>query len=400
MNNVELQSKLVSNNLTVSEAGKLYSECKNDSEVSTDTLILLLEYIRQHGVSELFKIDYLKYQIELLRRYYDTALYRRTNNLMITIESQISGEAPDWFKVLRAKMDIYNTLQRIVFYGDAQFFIDDVSNISDDKAREAVILEFLSLSTQCVYRYFDDGGKPNPANFKVAPSILDFVEQNGFVSSESFNGYAIAINKLAGQQIYEVHEVSETLEEEIEGLEDTPQEAFESDIAITASGETEEQIEELVRPPQPYYEDLSIELEQNQQILIIGDSSLKANVVYGIVKEFGINKDGIEVIGDYDKLTNFDVSKLQWSSKCKGIIIGPVPHKIKNIEGATSLVTKLKEEGFPYSVDARTESGELKITKSSLKSALKKLALHFYYASTNELVREVNSGLGLRTANA
>ena len=53
------------------------------------------------------------------------------------------------------------------------------------------------------------------------------------------------------------------------------------------------------------------------------------------------------------------------------MILGACPHKVQNLGDWRSLVEKCKNtEGMPIAIDARSRSGELKVTKESFREAL------------------------------
>lgn len=54
------------------------------------------------------------------------------------------------------------------------------------------------------------------------------------------------------------------------------------------------------------------------------------------------------------------------------IILGACPHKVAGLGDWTSFIEKCKQsEGMPRAYDARSRSGELKVTKESFKAALR-----------------------------
>ena len=89
----------------------------------------------------------------------------------------------------------------------------------------------------------------------------------------------------------------------------------------------------------------------------------------GIAKLYGFRKDDFEYEVDYDKVVNFaGRSKLE---KYSAVILGACPHKVQNLGDWRSLVEKCKNtEGMPIAIDARSRSGELKVTKESMHSQL------------------------------
>lgn len=110
------------------------------------------------------------------------------------------------------------------------------------------------------------------------------------------------------------------------------------------------------------------------RILVIGATGVDSNKLIGIAKSLGVMKDQIDFMLDYEKNKRFDIDSLKFSSPYSGIMIGPIAHKVIGLGDYSSMIQKVqKEEGFPPSVEIRTEAGELKLTKSSFKKALEKI---------------------------
>ncbi|MFW6047274.1 MAG: hypothetical protein ACOCP4_05770 [Candidatus Woesearchaeota archaeon] len=110
------------------------------------------------------------------------------------------------------------------------------------------------------------------------------------------------------------------------------------------------------------------------QVLILGSAHVNDNVILGVLEDEGFNKKNIELQTDYKKLTNFNIKNLQYSEKYAFILIGAIPHKIKNLGKYSSVIELLNnEEGFPLFVNLETYSKgkNLKITKSSLRKGIK-----------------------------
>lgn len=126
-------------------------------------------------------------------------------------------------------------------------------------------------------------------------------------------------------------------------------------------------LEEETRHPETYD-------ETDKIIVIIGDSEVKPQQILGIAKNYGYQKENVELYLDYSKLTNLKFSKFQYNDKIDGIIIGPVPHSSKDKGNYSSIIQTLTEEdGYPRVIKCQTETGNLKITKSALHNALKEL---------------------------
>ena len=110
-------------------------------------------------------------------------------------------------------------------------------------------------------------------------------------------------------------------------------------------------------------------LGRRGKILVLGATALDVKTMNGIAKLYGFKKDDFEYEVDYDKVVNFaGRSKLE---KYSAVILGACPHKVQNLGDWRSLVEKCKNtEGMPIAIDARSRSGELKVTKESFREAL------------------------------
>lgn len=53
-----------------------------------------------------------------------------------------------------------------------------------------------------------------------------------------------------------------------------------------------------------------------------------------------------------------------------------MPHKVSGLGEYSSLIEKMKQPGYPFMEEARTDSGELKHTKSTFRKALEGLTKH------------------------
>lgn len=111
-------------------------------------------------------------------------------------------------------------------------------------------------------------------------------------------------------------------------------------------------------------------LGRRGKILVLGATALDVKTMNGIAKLYGFRKDDFEYEVDYEKIVSFAgrSSKLE---KFSALILGACPHKVQNLGDWSSLVEKCKNtEGMPIAIDARSRSGELKVTKESFREAL------------------------------
>ena len=123
-------------------------------------------------------------------------------------------------------------------------------------------------------------------------------------------------------------------------------------------------------------EDGPIKIKDSKvMILIIGDVSMKTDDMYGIAKVHGVGIKQIEHI-EFARVKNHSFNHVQHSFKYAGIILGPVPHSVKDSEGFSSLSTLFDQPGYPY-VYRANEANVFKLTKQSLKKGLQLIIANF-----------------------
>lgn len=112
---------------------------------------------------------------------------------------------------------------------------------------------------------------------------------------------------------------------------------------------------------------------KNGKILIIGQSTIDKNTIIGIAKSLNIDNSRLELVLDYRKAENYDFRKLQYNPLYRVIIVGPLPHKTAGTGCSSSVITEIEnKEGYPRIVRSIANQ-ELKITKSSIRTALSQL---------------------------
>lgn len=111
---------------------------------------------------------------------------------------------------------------------------------------------------------------------------------------------------------------------------------------------------------------------KNAKILIIGECQIKKEYIMAISKKLGILPKNIEIIDDYEKITNIDFSRFEYNDNYSDIIVGPCPHKARGIGDHSSFIRMIEHDPEKYPKLIRAMSGEeLKITKKSIEIALK-----------------------------
>ena len=123
----------------------------------------------------------------------------------------------------------------------------------------------------------------------------------------------------------------------------------------------------------PSEEESFYETFPNGKIVVIGDPSIKTKDIYGIFKSYGLSKDRVELVLDYNEAEKYQYKKMHYNPNYRLVLFGPVPHSTKGNSGASSILSKMEsEEGYPKVVRLTNSNHKLKITKTNLKMALQK----------------------------
>lgn len=149
------------------------------------------------------------------------------------------------------------------------------------------------------------------------------------------------------------------------------------DVAQVKDGKIVVKLTDLSEEMLKEYRSQAYELAVQQQyqlpddvfIVVIGNSDLNDQQLKGIIKSSGFKN--VEIY-DYEG-RKFNVNRLFNNTRCIGIIMGPVAHKLPTV-GERSLKDLLKQDGYPYTVDLIN----LHITKTSLKEALTKIKWNYF----------------------
>lgn len=108
------------------------------------------------------------------------------------------------------------------------------------------------------------------------------------------------------------------------------------------------------------------------KIVVIGQSETKINKLLAVAKELGFDKNRFEFCLDYNEAKTFPYRKMQYSPKYSAVLVGAMPHSVKDKGDFSSMITAMeKQEVYPPVI--RMGSNELKITKSNFEQALKGL---------------------------
>ena len=111
------------------------------------------------------------------------------------------------------------------------------------------------------------------------------------------------------------------------------------------------------------------------KILIFGATSLDKQELQLIANDVGLEDIELVCQTDYVKLKQY-AARIKKDTSYVGIILGPTPHKIKEEQGATSPSAYFSGAGFPFTIEAKTYSGQLKLTRESLHTAFHLMYQH------------------------
>ncbi len=111
-------------------------------------------------------------------------------------------------------------------------------------------------------------------------------------------------------------------------------------------------------------------LGRRGKILILGATPLDRRTMNGIAKVYGFKKEDFDYETDYSKIVSY-ASRIGNLDRYCAVILGAMPHKVQNLGDWSSLIEKCRNTpGLPQAIDARSRSGQLKVTKESFRDAL------------------------------
>lgn len=111
--------------------------------------------------------------------------------------------------------------------------------------------------------------------------------------------------------------------------------------------------------------------KRSSVILVLGALQGKKSSYQLIAKKLRIPEQNIEFVDDYSKMHAFNAEQLRYSDKYSDIIVGPIPHSMKN-KGEFSSVVAMVESNpkeYPKLLKAIANNA-LKITNTNFKELL------------------------------
>src|SRR5699024_10868092 len=92
----------------------------------------------------------------------------------------------------------------------------------------------------------------------------------------------------------------------------------------------------------PTEEESFYETFPNGKIVVIGDSSIKTKDIYGIFKSYGLSKDRVELVLDYNEAEKYQYKKMHYNTNYRLVLFGQVPHSTKRNHGKNSICSELE----------------------------------------------------------
>jgi hypothetical protein len=111
---------------------------------------------------------------------------------------------------------------------------------------------------------------------------------------------------------------------------------------------------------------------RTMRILVLGDLAGSKKDYQMRAKKMGLKIDHLEFM-DYEQAKRFDAYNLRDSGEYSDIIYGPTPHSMIGIEGASSLLIKIKQEPARYPrLNKAISNGKLKISITGFEKCLRR----------------------------
>ena len=97
-------------------------------------------------------------------------------------------------------------------------------------------------------------------------------------------------------------------------------------------------------------EELTPEIDNfqpNGDICILGDLSIRDNIVYQIFKDLSIDVNRVKIVKGYDEFKSYNFNRFQYDISVRLIFVGPMPHSTRDKGEYSSVIVKMeREEGI------------------------------------------------------
>lgn len=349
---------------------------------------------------------------QIARIYFQFRKYDEAINKLMVLDSNVD-DLPDWVNLYYASAQIHT--ENILYWAEVpEMLFRRIDGINEDdaesvKRRRFLFLEFLNrISELSKTKNLSEVDKESILNKALELGIADTRECLNF---EAALGMMPSLPSAPEEADTDTTSVSEQMVAELKKQLAELQEIIDKQelIISLAKKESEDQTQQInelqneinilkenasrqsedayvigeqqADVEHPKIDILKVDsfLPRRQKILIIGGSETKENHLRGKLKSMGFDfsKDQLEFVLEYDNVKDYASRIKPWSGKYAGIIVGPCPHKAKEIEGYSSFIEQIKtEEGYPHIEEARDKAGTLKISNASIGDAMMRMAVY------------------------
>jgi hypothetical protein len=335
--------------------------------INDEYIILLINTAHQNGLNvHKNRFAFLNSSLILAKLYFKYKNYKLAeNNLLMLRDSKDDNfEYPNWINFYSAIT--YYKIQLSSIISNSEYFLKEVSSLlvtnkEEEQQRVSIILDFFN--------------NLNDYQSQNSDYDFDFLNQRIAEWKETINFNQMLDDYYKNQETQTSVEdnVEEDLNEIITNLKEIINRITEENTSLKSRLEEILRTKELhISVTNPIIQEFK-SIIKPRQLLIITDKTLSREIILGICKNNGFDKKNVRVEDNYGQLP-FSFEKIRYSSPYDGIIFGAVPHSMPGKGTYSSLIEMLKnEEGYPHVEESKTISGELKLTKESLKSSLKRL---------------------------
>ncbi len=357
----------------------------NDESINDLFIIKMLEKSMSMGLN--YHVDskiFLEASMTLAKLLFKYQKYQQAENFLLLIRELTveQNNLPNW--VHQFSSVTYYKLQFNSILADPDSFFKSLalineSNEEDRSNKQSLIKDFLNTVSSYVDENNFKGEKLLPfiqkCYFWIQPYLKEvnkewqelinstgLLDTNIFESSNNDQWMIMQINLLKT--------MIEEQQNQLDELGITVESVFDK-LSEQQFNKTTEQVSHPI--PDASY----ISTSKKPKILVFGSTKISTSVMTSIAKNMGFDKTQLDFMTDYDNNKNFNFKDIRYHSPYSGILIGPVAHKIAGIGDYSSVLQMLKnEEGYPHIEEIRTIGGDLKVTKTSFKNALRKMITH------------------------
>jgi hypothetical protein len=344
-----------------------------------DTVELLYDELMLHGVKAIRVSDtqiqgkvYAKLCNSLIRKYVEWNDYVHSNNILQLYKDTVilseNVKKPSW--LIRYEIIICGKRTPLFFIDYPQELfgrIDEILSRNKEIQTAKMIGAVKDLFNYYGSRFLSEKALPEDKKIMIAHLQKYFLN---WYERIDITKYPTPIIKTLEDIVKYAKNPTEYIEPGISIKEAT---TWDEDDEIAECETVNEEDFESFANEQPIIE--STEKGNNglagKTIKFIGDiKNSLIRYIHFLEKTYEFEAD---ITSDYDKITNLDFRKFRYSNKISAIIAGPMPHSTKGKGSYSSGLEMIKNEpGYPPVFECVT-SDKLKITKESIRNALKQL---------------------------